>query len=156
MFLTTVGGAIVHVQENNSLNDTTDDLVITAFPTEQLMDINNIDGVYTGIFADNDPNSQNPVQFFTATCTNGDCPASIINPATGVITSSGATINLTGTVNDPSEGFINGTLDAGANSGNISCMVDTNANNTGKTLINCSGQLPDNNTMLFNITMASQ
>lgn len=158
MYLTSNGGAIVHNESTNS-NGTTDESVITVFAAETLTAASDFDGDYAGVLINSDTSSSDAVQAISVNCSSGTCTGSVIDPETNAAPTSGsgtATLDLTGTINSPSAGFINGTITISSASGNITCMVDTNAASTTKTLISCSGQEPGDNTKLFNVLLVSK
>ena len=56
--------------------------------------------------------------------------------------------------NVPATGLITGTIN-GDGVGNLACMVDTNAANSGRSLLRCVGQSPGDQTRMFNVIMVS-
>jgi hypothetical protein len=160
MYLTSNGGLIVHAEhDSGSGNGTTDESVINAFAAETLTATSDFDGTYAGILLSADASTSSSVKPVSLTCLAGSCTGLIIDPDTNVAPLSGggtATLNLTSAVNSPSAGFVSGTMTTPDGTGNMTCMVDTAAAGTTKTLINCSGQNPGATTELFNMILVSQ
>lgn len=160
MYLTSNGGMIVHTEyTSNAATGTTDESVITAFASETLSAKSDFDGTYAGVLVSADASVATSIQAVSVTCTDGTCSGNIIDPDTNTAPTSGggsATLNLTGTINVPNAGFISGTMTTTDGSGNMTCMIDTNAASTSKTLISCSGQNPGATTELFNLLLVSQ
>lgn len=158
MYLTSNGGAIVHTENDNG-DGTTDESIITAFAAETLVAATDFDGNYAGVLVNSDSSASDAVQPVSVSCSAGTCTGTVIDPETNAAPASGggsAIIALTGTLNSPSSGFINGTITIGGSLGAITCMIDTNAANTTKTLISCSGQEASDNTKLFNVLLVSK
>ena len=160
MYLTKNGGAIVHTEFDSGNGDgRTDESVISAFASEALTSKSNFNGDYAGVMVAADVSATTSVQLISASCTNGLCSGDVIDPITNTPVAGGETVtlNLTGNINEPSNGFISGTIStSNGGSGNMTCMVDTDAASTGKTLVSCSGQNPDSNAELFNFILVSK
>jgi len=160
MFLTSNGGAIVHIGTDTVGNEI-DDSVIFALGQKAITDVANLDGNYAGILFDesNTGTEINPVKM---SCTSGTCIGSIVSDITTGAIQAGATatINLTGTPDDKAPGFITGTItdnSAGSTPGNLACMADIDVLGSGKKIISCVGQSPGDATKvkMFNVLFTS-
>ena len=159
MYLTTTGGAIVQTNINNE----DDAQFIFALAQKEIGDVSLLSGEYAGmLFDDNmaDGSTVNPVAF---DCDNsGVCDGYLVtNVETGAVDVNGVTVTLNGAPDfvstGTSNGFITGSItDEDSNTGNLACMVDINANNSGKNIVNCVGQSPGDNTKMFNVMFVSK
>ena len=154
MYLTDTGGAMVHANGGTPA-DESDDQFILGFAEETLADLQAYDGDYIGVLFNDNSVAGSKIEAIAATCNNSVCAASNINPDTGVLGGT-VTVDLSGGLNVPSNGFATGTITIAGNVGNISCMVDTAANGTTKNIISCSGQSPDDTSKLFNIILVTK
>ena len=147
MYLTRVGGAIVHTNHGTPL-DATDDDFIVAMPATNIGSITNLDGTYRGlVFADTSGGDELfPVAI---TLSNGTGTGNEINPETGA-TLDPVAVNLTA-VDTPSNGFINGTIGGST----VRCMANTNVNESQKNFVFCIGENPGEAGMLYNLLMIS-
>ena len=137
--------------------DETDDKFIFAFTTTALSSIADLDGNYAGMLFDDNLPTNNKIAPVNMTCNaTGTCTAQQIDEADLTTVIAGDyDIDFTGsTINSPSDGFIVGTGSDGTGTGNLSCNVDTTISG-GKTMINCVGQSPSDNTKLFNVLFVS-
>jgi hypothetical protein len=153
MYLTESGGAIVQTNINNE----DDAQFIFALAQNDIADIGNLAGNYAGmLFDDNmaDGSNINPVSMVCDD--SGTCTGTIVTDiSTGAVSSDSVTITLNGAVDQPENGFITGMISDTESNGNLVCMADVNANNSGKTIVNCVGQSPGDNTKMFNVMFVS-
>ncbi|MDX1451118.1 MAG: hypothetical protein R3183_01085 [Oleiphilaceae bacterium] len=154
MYLTSTGGAIVQTNINNEA----DSQFVFALGQKTISDIGNLQGSYAGmLFDDSMPDGQN-IQPVAMECDNtGTCTGTLVTDiTTGAQSTDSVTVTLNGAVDSMANGFVTGSImDDGANTGNLACMVDINANNSGKAIVNCVGQSPGDNTQMFNVMFVS-
>ncbi len=125
-YLSASGGAIAY----HDLNDIT-----IAIPKDNIT-LADINGTYSGFIYRNDSgNDQSAIKMVcdsTGNCTGYEIDRNDLNTSTSV------TITYT-TPNDPSTGFITGTLtDGGSTTSNVACSVDLDAGGSGKNVLNCA------------------
>jgi hypothetical protein len=154
MYLTDNGGAIVHTGTDDA--DETDDQFIFALAQSAISNVNNLDGNYAGMLFD-DSSIGTKIQPVALACTAGNCVGNIVDDIdTGALSVDTVTVALSGTVDQPGNGFITGTItDPGSSTGNMTCMVETNAAGTAKNIISCVGQSPGDTTKMFNVLLVS-
>lgn len=151
MFLTSNGGAIV----NTNTSDPTQSEFIFGFGQKAISDNNSLDGEYSGLLFNGSAVAGSQIQPVSLSCSAGVCTGTgYDNVETGSTTPGSVSITLN-TPDVPSTGFITGTITDGT-SGNIVCMFDINAVNSGKTIGSCAGQDPGDNTKLFNVLLVSK
>ncbi|VAW62354.1 hypothetical protein MNBD_GAMMA11-316 [hydrothermal vent metagenome] len=157
MYLTITGGAIVHIGVDTP-NDATDDSFIFALTQKAITNVNNLDASYAGILFDDNMDIGQQISPVKLTCTSGSCAGSLVsNVITGAaVQGATAEVELTGTVDSIAPGLITGTISYdGTVTGNLACMADINALSTGKKIISCVGQSPDDNQAMFNVIFVS-
>ncbi len=155
MYLTETGGAIVQT----NIYDESDSQFIFALGQKAISDIGELQGEYAGMLFDDNMSDGSTINPVAMSCDNsGSCTGTLVsNIATGATSDGSVTITLNGQVDFPSTGFITGTImDDDSNLGNLSCMVDVNANSSGKAIVNCVGQSPGDNTKMFNVMFVSK
>jgi hypothetical protein len=147
MYLTRVGGAIVHTNDGTP-GDATDDGFIVAMPTTNIGSLANLNGTYRGlVFADT--SGVDELFPVAISLSNGTGTGNEINPDTGVMIDPIA-VSLTA-VDSPSDGFINGTIGGST----VRCMANTNVNSSGKNFVFCIGENPGEAGKLYNLLMIS-
>ncbi len=147
MYLTRVGGAIVHTNAGTPA-DAKDDGFIVAMPATNVGSLANLDGTYRGlVFADN--TGADELFPVAISLSNGTGTGNEINPDTGV-TIDPVAVSLTA-VDSPSNGFINGTIGGST----VRCMANTNVNSSGKNFVFCIGENPGEAGKLYNLLMIS-
>lgn len=156
MYLTSNGGAIVHTTSGTA-GDETDDQFIFGLGQKAITAVANLDGDYAGMLFDDsmaDGTKINPVSF---SCTGGTCIGALVTDiVTGAVSSDTVTVVL-GSADMPSNGFITGTInDGGSTPGNLACMADIDANDSGKAIVSCVGQSPGDNENMFNVLFVSK
>ena len=151
MYLTANGGAIVHT----NIGTPSDSSIIFALPKKAISNISNASGSYAGLLFDGNDSSGDQVQPVSVVCdASGSCSGTIINDvAANTLSVETVAINLSGTVDSPTQGFVTGDIEG---SGNIACMLDGNVLGTGKKVMSCVGQSPGDPTDMFNILLVSQ
>lgn len=160
MYLTANGGAIVHT-DGGSPSDEADDSFIFGLSQKQILNASDSDGDYAGmLFDDNMPDGSkiNPVAL---SCTSGTCTGNLVTDiSTGATSADSVTVTLSGSINeiggDSANGFMTGTISDGAGTGNMICMVDPDAVNSGKKIVSCVGQSPGNTDDMFNVLFVSK
>ena len=154
MFLTASSGAIVHTDITNPTNSQ----IIFAFEQKAISDIANTDGDYAGLLFDGSETGGDRVQAVSVDCTSGACTGTIVTDlVNNTLSTDTVTINLSGTVDSPLDGFVTGTIDdGGMTPGNLSCMFDIDVLGSGKKIVSCVGQSPGGNTDMFNVLLVSK
>ncbi len=160
MYLTANGGAIVHT-DGMSPNDETDDSFIFGLGQKAITHINDADGDYAGMLFDDNMGNGNKIHPVALNCVSGSCTGYLVTDiTTGAVSADTVTINLTA-INeiggDVLNGFMTGTIDDGFGTpGNMICMADPNALNTGKKIVSCVGQSPGDANDMFNVLFVSK
>lgn len=152
MYLTSSGGGIVQT----SISDEDESNFIFALPQDTVNNIANLDGDYSGLLFDkshSDPADRiSPVYL---SCLAGACTGQIVTDVTnGTLSNETVNILLGNVVDTPSAGFVTGTIGAGS----LACMVDLDAANSGKNVVNCVGQSPGSGQQdsMFNVLLVSR
>ncbi|VAW69679.1 hypothetical protein MNBD_GAMMA09-2682 [hydrothermal vent metagenome] len=156
LYLTTNGGGIVHLGVATP-NDDTDDSFLFALSQKAITNVNNLDGNYAGILYDQNATIGQQIQPVTLACTSGSCTGNLVSDVTTGAAQAGtsAAVNLTGTVDSIANGLITGTISFGSTLGNLACMADIDSLSSGKKIISCVGQSPDNTANMFNVIFVS-
>ncbi|RMG28234.1 MAG: hypothetical protein D6721_09000 [Gammaproteobacteria bacterium] len=160
MFLTDNGGAIVHLGVDTP-SDPSDDQIIFGFAQQSIGDVANLAGDYAGLAFDGNRTSGTGIFPVSITCDNaGNCTGKgIVDIDTNTLTNESVDITLS-TADNPSTGFITGTVidtnQPGSTPGKLGCVVNLNAQGSGKNIISCVGQSPGDNTKIFNILFISK
>ena len=160
MYLTANGGAIVHT-DSGTPTDETDDQFIFGLGQKSITNAADSDGDYAGMLFDDsmaDGSKLNPVSL---SCTSGSCIANLVTDVTtGAASSDSVTITLSNAVNEiggtSANGFMTGTISDGFGTGNMICMVDTNAVGSSKKIVSCVGQSPGDVNQMFNVLFVSR
>jgi len=157
MYLTNNGGAMVHTFGIDPSTEA-DDNFIFALAQKAIGNVNAMDGSYVGMLFDGAGTAGNKIVPISMSCVSGVCTGyNVTNIDTGAVdNTSGVTVSLTGTVDDPETGIITGTISTSTSVGNLTCMVDINASGTGKKIGSCVGQAPDDATKMFNVMFVSK
>lgn len=157
MYLTDNGGAVVHTLGNNA-TDPADDNFIFALAQQPIVNVNALDGDYAGMVFDEMAPAGNKVLPIVMSCTAGNCTGGAVTDISTLDPLPGAavTVDLTGTVDSPSDGFISGTLTDGTTTASLTCMANTDASNTGRTIVSCVGQSPGDLSKMFNVIFVSK
>ncbi len=153
MYLTQIGGAIVHTNAGTPA-DKTDDNFIVALPADPVAAIGDLDDTYVGlVFAGSSGgDSLFPVE---VTLNNGDgtgTGAEILDHDTGALSGSTVNVAVNASINDPSDGFIYGTIDGA----NFVAMANVNVNGSGKNFIFLIGENPGEAGELYNMLLISK
>ncbi len=156
MYLTQVGGAIVHTT-GGTPNDPSDDDFIVAMPATTIVDMASLNGTYLGLgFAGAAAgDSVFPISIILS---NGVGSGTEINADTGIAAAGTVAVDFTGAgdgINNPSAGFISGTVDDGSGSKQVTCMASTNINSSGKNFMFCVGENPGETGKMYNMLMIS-
>ena len=118
--------------------------------------IDDFDGGYSGVVADHGVVAGSVLSPASASCTAGICTIDFVSDvATGATTGESFTVDLYGTTNDPSNGFITGSHDYGEAGGNVACTVDADVDATGQRMIGCVGQSPTSPYGTVNMVLVS-
>ncbi|VAW78975.1 hypothetical protein MNBD_GAMMA13-221 [hydrothermal vent metagenome] len=159
VYLANNGGAIVRTGIDTP--DETDDTYIFGLAQETIADIANVADEYAGLLFDASQLAGDQISPVSVSCNAaGACTGTIVDDIdTNTLSTETVTISLT-TVDNPEVGFITGTISvpagAGTVEGALTCMANINAQGTGKNIMSCVGQSPDDNTELFNILLVSK
>ncbi len=156
MWLTQQGGALVH--STNGVEN--EDQIIIAMPQSTLTTAA-LAGNYGGLGFDKNGGSGQKVFPITGVATATDANTLTIvgtkvsDIETGAVTSDQATVTLTA-LNSPSAGFMTGVVTQGALTGKMACMGAANVVSSGKNMMFCIGQSPNQNSKIFNILLVSK
>lgn len=158
LFFSSKSSAILHLGSSNALTDS----LVFAVPKKSITSATQLKGTYAAII-------------FNKGVAYGEPHRSYAVPFT--VTGLGSTINGTGTeitdvedgtvgdgvlsftltsFNSPADGFLSGTITAGANSGALVCTAHTNLDDSGKKTLLCIGQSPEDNTRQFGLLAVSK
>lgn len=152
MFLTASGGAIVHT----NLTNPSESSFIFALAQSPIAAIGNTDGSYAGLLFDGGATSGDRIQPVALTCGSGTCTGNIVTDVeNNTLSAESVTVDLSGTVDALGDGLVTGTITSGSGTGNLACMVDTDANGSGRKIMSCVGQAPGDNTQMFNVLLIS-
>jgi len=160
MYLTSNGGAIVHT-DGGSAGDESDDSFIFGLGQKTITNVNEADGQYAGLLFDANMADGSKINPVSLSCTSGSCTGALVTDVTtGATSNDSVTITLSGSVNDiggtSMNGFMTGTIsDNQGGSGNMICMVDPDAINSGKKIVSCVGQSPGDVNDMFNVLFVS-
>lgn len=128
--------------------------IIFAMPQQPFTAVSDLDGELIGIMFDQNPSPANDaVMAVTASCTAGLCQGALIDDVRTGDSVATFSINLTGTLDQPTPGFITGTILSENEEGNIACVVNTDLGTSGTNLVSCVGQAPGDNTGMFNLIL---
>jgi hypothetical protein len=154
MYLTSNGGAIVQT----GLSEPEDSSFIFALSQKAISDINNLDGDYAGILFDDSLDSGEKIAPISLSCVSGTCSGNIVTNIDDNTLSEeeAATIVLDGTVDDLADGLVVGTIGIGQETGSLACMADVNVLDSGKKMVSCISQSPNDNSKMFNILFVSK
>ena len=153
MFLTSDGGAIVHTQVN--LPDEAN--IIFALKQKEITDISNLDGDYAGFLFDDNMAVDEKIHFVSFSCSSGTCTGMLVVDVEENTTSTDSvTVTLDGTVDGVSDGLVTGTITSDSETGNLVCMADIDAVDSGRQLMSCVGQSPGDNSKMFNVILVSK
>jgi hypothetical protein len=157
IWLTSQGGALVHAPGSGPSNDQ----VIVAMPQTAITDTSSMGGEYAGLVFDKSESSGGRIYpvAATATETSGSVltltGTKITDVDTGTTSADSVTITTTA-LDSPSNGFIKATIQAGLDSGVMSCMAAKNVVSSGKNMLFCVSQSPGDNTKMFNLLLVSK
>ena len=132
------------VQVYNGANDS----VIVAMPQETLSAASDLNGDYYGILFNEavDENSDSETQPVWMTISGGNATAGGFTDVDAGTKDNSDTVSYAFTANSPANGFISGTLTAGADTTPMTCQTTLDVNGSGKNLIFCVGIDPESNT----------
>ncbi len=152
MYLTENGGAVVHT----NLTTPAESSFIYALAQSPIGNINNTDGNYAGILYHESAAPGTKIRPVALSCTAGTCTGNTVTDiVAGTPSADAVTVNLSGGVDVLADGFVTGTINAFAGSGNLACMADYDALGDGRKIVSCVGQSPGNNTQMFNVILVS-
>ncbi|HED36029.1 MAG TPA: hypothetical protein ENJ08_17685 [Gammaproteobacteria bacterium] len=156
LYLTSNGGGIVHLGVATP-NDDTDDSFLFALSQKAITNVNNLDADYAGILFDQNSGIGQQIQPVSLSCVSGSCTGNLVSDVTTgtPVAGTSASVSLTGTVDSIANGLITGTISFGSTTGNLACMADIDSLSSGKKIISCVGQSPDNNANMFNVIFVS-
>ncbi|GEM_PF-1935516 len=155
MYLTTSGGAIVRTGFQTP-NDDTDDSFIYAFSRQAIGNTGNLQGTYAGLLYDGNAPAGSRNQPVSVSCdAAGSCTGALLTDIDNNLVSTQTVTITLGTADIPSDGLVAGTITEGASNGGLACAVNINAQGSGRNVVSCVGQSPQDNTQLFNILMVS-
>jgi len=156
MYLTAGGGAIVNTASSNSSNTQ----FIFGLPVASVT-ASSFAGTYSGfIYLGNQATGSKfkPVKItLTAGSSTLSGTGNIVTDvdSDAVSSTESATINLT-TMNSPSTGLMTGTMVSSGGTTNLACMGVSNANSSGKQIINCASADAGNTAKLSNFLLVSR
>lgn len=159
-YLTTNGGAIVRTGIDTP-NDETDDTYIFGLAQETIADIANLADEYAGLLFDAGQPGGSQISPVSVSCNAaGACTGTIVTDIdANTLSTDTVSISLT-TADNPEAGFITGTISVpsggGTVPGNLTCIANINAQGSGKNILSCVGQSPEDNTQLFNVLLVSK
>lgn len=149
MWLTAVGGAIIETFADDGV---TRNSSIVALPESEISDIADFAGNYAAIAFSSTLGGVKPLAIIIAADGTGTAEVlDEVDPATS--SGDSVTINLNGTINIPSTGFVTGTISDGTDTGNMACSALADANSSGKNVLACNGQLPSDHSNQFLVLM---
>lgn len=152
MYLTDNGGAIVHT----GVTDIDDSSFIFAFTKKAITAVNNLDGEYAGVLFDDNLDEGNKIAPVSVSCDSGVCTGDVVTDIeTGATTGEPVTLNLSGTPDGLSQGFITGTIDNGGAGVELACMADISVGGGDRKMVNCVGQSPGDASKMFNVIFTS-
>jgi len=129
---------------------------VLALPKSTIGSIGDFDGNYVGVMADSAGEADQKMLPVSVTCTAGICSGDFVTDvATGAVAGQPFTLDLFGTINEPTTGFITGGLTVNGSTGNTACMVDNDVRGTGQRMISCAAQSPARGYPLVNLIIAS-
>ncbi len=158
MFLTDGAGAIVHLGVDTP-NDPADDQIVFGFARQSVGSVNALDGSYAGLLFDGSGGAGSKIMPVAVSCSSGSCTGNMVTDIdNNVLSSDSVTITLT-TADNPSTGFVTGTIDSnqpGSTPGQLTCMVNLDAQGSGRNIMSCVGQSPGDNSQMFNVLLVSK
>ena len=123
--------------------------LIVAMQASNLGTLSALDGSYRGLVLATSSGT-NEVFPVAITLNNGSGTGNEINADTGVLSVDSIAVALT-SVDSPSNGLINGTIDGST----LRCMTNTDINSSGKNFIFCIGENPGEAGKLYNLLLVS-
>ena len=154
MFLTEGGGAIVHVNPGSNSDE-----IYFGLAPKSVGSVNALDGSYAGLLFDDSNGTGSKILPVAVSCSSGRCTGNMITDIdNNVLSPDSVTINLT-TADNPSTGFVTGTIEytqPNPSYGNLTCMVNLDAQGSGRNIMSCVGQSPGNNSQMFNVLLVSK
>lgn len=158
MFLTDGAGAIVHLGVDTPADDT-DDQIVFGFARQSVGSVSALDGNYAGLLFDGGGTTGSKISPVAVSCSGGSCTGNIVTDVdNNTLSADSVTITLS-TADNPGTGFVTGTIDdnqPGSSTGQLACMVNLDAQGSGKNIMSCAGQSPGSNSELFNILLVSK
>jgi hypothetical protein len=152
IYLSPTGATTVHVDAAAPDGG----MFILALPKTTLGSISDLDGNYGGVMTDEGAIQGQKVSPVVLSCASGICSGDFVaDVATGALAGSPFTVDLSGSINAPSNGLTTGTVTVGGSSGNIGCMVSSYNPASGQRLISCAGQSTTKSYALMNLILAS-
>ncbi|PIT99218.1 MAG: hypothetical protein COT74_09420 [Bdellovibrionales bacterium CG10_big_fil_rev_8_21_14_0_10_45_34] len=155
MYLTSNGGAIV----NTATADPTQSTYIFGLPVTSITGTT-YSGTYSGFVYMGGQSTGNKFKVVKFTLTGASSSITgtgniVTDVDTDTTSSDTVSLNISA-LNSPSTGLMAGTLTSPSGSGTVACMAVSNANGTGKQVINCAGADPGDTTKLFNFLLVSR
>lgn len=152
IYLSDTGAAMA----NAFASDQDGGFLLLALPRSTIGSLDDYDGSYVGILADNGGDPDQKVFPVAVTCASGICTGAVVTDVTtGATAGQTFTVDLFGTINEPSPGFATGEFRMGGGTGSIACMVDSDVRGTGQRMISCTGQSPLRGYPMLNLVLAS-
>ena len=130
--------------------------IIVALPAATISDVSNLDGDYVGLLFAGGSSGDELFPVSVSLSGGSGTGAQITNHDSGALSADTVTITLDSSVDDPSDGFIKGTIDDGVGSGDMVAMAAVNVNGSGKNFIFFIGDNPGENGMLYNMLLISK
>jgi len=150
MYLTQVGGAIVHTGTDTPADDT-DDSFIFALDNTAIDDMTDLDGTYDGLVFETSTSGGDNVFPVAVTLDDGTGDGAQVTDITTGATTGTVEFTFTG-INNPSNGFIAGTIGGST----ARCMGNVNINKSGKNVIFCLAENPGEAGKLYNLLLVSR
>lgn len=154
MYLTSNGGAIVNTDVANAANSE----FIFGFAQAAIISTSTLDGDYAGLVFTDSAASGSKIEPVSMSCSSSVCTGyTLTDVEAGTTSASGVKLTLS-TADTPSTGFVLGTIEqlSGGTTGNVVCMINKNAADSGKNIGSCVGQDPGDTTKLFNVLFVSK
>ncbi len=144
------------VLANAAAADEDGGFTVLALPKSTIGSISDFDGDYVGAMADSGADENQKMLPVSVTCVAGICSGDVVTDVvSGALAGQPFTLDLFGTINEPSPGFLTGGLTVNGSTGNTACMVDNDVRGTGQRMISCAAQSPARGYPLVNLIIAS-
>ncbi len=152
IYVATTGSAVA----NAFATDADGGFFVMASPKATIGSVAEFDGSYIGVASDDGIATNDKVTPVAVTCSSGICSVDRVTDInTGATAGQPYTLDLFGTMHEPSSGFATGQINVGGSVGNVACAINSNVDGTGQRTISCAGQSPTSGYRLFNLILSS-